>query len=1078
MSSSPVQVFTFCHAPCDNYAEQGGHVEQESDDDEEKEKEPTRYRNHHIGPLTVRSKQRCTPGEQKEAEQISEAHALSPHSAAAAAAFSPSFSPSHYPAIAPAPTPTTVTSACAKPNCKDPSQPTLSSNAVTSEMEEDDDPFNLRRSAPPPRSKTIPPPRNHILTLNALKTRGCTVERNESENTARHRDKQNAQGPIPGALCGFSCTLLQSSSPGQCRSASPSAISPYPSTLLLFGGADPSGIRNELWQLRVEQSQPEWERIEADAGGMDGPRNGLFLHAATEVDGMVVTFGGLTYEDDHDGERSGALCNSMNDQTPYSHSDACNLQPDDEATRSGMVYDEDDVERVELPDEDQGRRPSIAWRMASATGSGIWTLAKLPWKAAKKTGKGLKHVGKAVLHPKRTVQKLYGSSSAITSKAEQYGVEHDEPGCGFITTSDGQRIPVGCKPPSARSQQDDPASTSPTAGYAPLSLSPPTDPTSPRYHCQVSHTSASSSQFAQYPKREVLSNTVYIFDPRRRRWLSDVTIIGNANGNARVPPPRFGHSMVYCARRRCCYVFGGAKKVGYQSATDELWRLDGCSRGAAGSYGSTKLRWTQVHPNGQVPMKRYGHTATMVHDRYMIIFGGMHEEILSRHQIRDPSFPPPSPTRFNDIWLFDTFDESWRRLVTYGMAPSPRAFHSATLIQDASYLAIMGGEGDGGLHGASDLVLLDLRQHVWIRPLCDIPCSMLLDRALFGCVSFPHTSTFVLHAGMRSSNGKLVGISGSPRSNRQAGNQMTVMCNLVEVCGVKDDHTECIVRIFVIGPSRAGKTALIRRFVEDRFVAEENEKILAAALPNAQNGSPSHSQHPSATLDPTLPKPRTVLTLLDGGKLAKIHLYDLPSSLPLSLMLHALHMADAAVLVYDGTSITSIDQLEQLAEQIRTAAAVGPGEATQGRGGAVQEELDSMPVVSSIDAKHEAGTNHCSSHLASFSSSPSTPLSRRLVLSVVSTKSDLCVNAPPASNDLSSLFPSAAVLAHIRRSGRRLSKSLHIRTPWMDTSAVEGGLNIDSVFIGVAKRVMTERKRKGHDHERMSRGIGMGCIIC
>jgi N-acetylneuraminic acid mutarotase len=80
------------------------------------------------------------------------------------------------------------------------------------------------------------------------------------------------------------------------------------------------------------------------------------------------------------------------------------------------------------------------------------------------------------------------------------------------------------------------------------------------------------------------------------------------------------------------WVFGG--KDDENRKLNDLWRLD-----------LNTYTWTEINPNGFVPMERSGHSSD-VFDNYMIIFGGIYE----------------ITKELNDFYLYDFKTNKWATL--------------------------------------------------------------------------------------------------------------------------------------------------------------------------------------------------------------------------------------------------------------------------------------------------------------------------------------------------------------------------------------------------------------------------------
>ena len=162
--------------------------------------------------------------------------------------------------------------------------------------------------------------------------------------------------------------------------------------------------------------------------------------------------------------------------------------------------------------------------------------------------------------------------------------------------------------------------------------------------------------FGGLHRKEVL-NDVWAFSLADRTW--------NALRPGVRPPARFGHTAVTHFSNQQMLVFGGWDG---QQLLGDLWILD------------LSCGWKQLKvPNG--PCGRYRHTATVVLNRYMCIFGGVTE----------------NQVRLNDIFLFDMQRLAWTNVSVLGpKVPPARTFHEAA-VMDGDRMIVFGGRGGSGV---------------------------------------------------------------------------------------------------------------------------------------------------------------------------------------------------------------------------------------------------------------------------------------------------------------------------------------------------------------------------------------------
>ena len=160
------------------------------------------------------------------------------------------------------------------------------------------------------------------------------------------------------------------------------------------------------------------------------------------------------------------------------------------------------------------------------------------------------------------------------------------------------------------------------------------------------------------------------------------TVTSAADGVwAALPPPysRRAPGAVFDSRRNRMIVFGGDDAdLGDRNDT---WALS----------LTNPERWEPLVTSGDPPPARRGHTAIYdsINDR-MIVFGGF-----------------DGANRFSDVWALSlSGTPSWIQLVPSGLAPAPRAGHSAVYDPSGRSMFVFGGYD--GVTGLSDLWRLSL----------------------------------------------------------------------------------------------------------------------------------------------------------------------------------------------------------------------------------------------------------------------------------------------------------------------------------------------------------------------------------
>jgi N-acetylneuraminic acid mutarotase len=107
------------------------------------------------------------------------------------------------------------------------------------------------------------------------------------------------------------------------------------------------------------------------------------------------------------------------------------------------------------------------------------------------------------------------------------------------------------------------------------------------------------------------------------------------------------------------------------------------------------MSWTKVAAKGDIPTGRHSASATTVGDKVYIIGGTKKNE----------TFP--------DVYAIDKASWTWTKLTTTGDKPPASWGHSATVVNDTQ-IWVFGGEAVGGC--TSNLYVLDTKTLVWSRP--------------------------------------------------------------------------------------------------------------------------------------------------------------------------------------------------------------------------------------------------------------------------------------------------------------------------------------------------------------------------
>jgi len=156
------------------------------------------------------------------------------------------------------------------------------------------------------------------------------------------------------------------------------------------------------------------------------------------------------------------------------------------------------------------------------------------------------------------------------------------------------------------------------------------------------------------------SSDFYVFDFEKKKWA---IVVSQGEG----PSPRCGHSAT--VHNGKMWIFGGHDNN--RHPYNDMYAFD-----------FAKSEWEKIEPENKEeewPSPRYHHSATLVNNAYLLVFGGAFDK--SKY--------------LNEVYVFKFDTKKWELLKTTGVIPDPRAGHIA--VEWNNTLLIFGGYGgDGG----------------------------------------------------------------------------------------------------------------------------------------------------------------------------------------------------------------------------------------------------------------------------------------------------------------------------------------------------------------------------------------------
>ncbi|XP_048737500.2 uncharacterized protein LOC125652374 isoform X2 [Ostrea edulis] len=236
----------------------------------------------------------------------------------------------------------------------------------------------------------------------------------------------------------------------------------------------------------------------------------------------------------------------------------------------------------------------------------------------------------------------------------------------------------------------------------------------------------------QGERQQLSKDSVWCLNPVTRKWTCPEVFT-----ESQKPEYRMGHTATYDPKLRCIYVYGGSKnqrwfhdvhmldveewkwtllKVAgkaptraYHSSTlyrNELWifggvyprpdpQPDGCSN-EIHIFSPVSENWYQPIVNGEKPLCRSGHSATMINDQ-LVVFGGW-----------------DAPICYNDLHILDMCFVEWSKPNVLGTPPLPRSWHGSSAL--ANNRILIHGGYDGNL-ALEDTHIFNLGTLSWMKIL-------------------------------------------------------------------------------------------------------------------------------------------------------------------------------------------------------------------------------------------------------------------------------------------------------------------------------------------------------------------------
>ncbi|CAO3588672.1 unnamed protein product [Absidia cylindrospora] len=200
---------------------------------------------------------------------------------------------------------------------------------------------------------------------------------------------------------------------------------------------------------------------------------------------------------------------------------------------------------------------------------------------------------------------------------------------------------------------------------------------------------------------QALPLQIYQYNFDTTTWSSHSNPNNVTNATATLSPlNRYLHTTTPDPKTGRIYIYGGA--VNETFMFDDFWLFD------PSSMAFTSLTAPDV--------RRYGHTATLTSTGKLVILGGANVSMDYSQGVLAP---------MTQLQVFDTSTNQWivvnTTVATNNVLPSPRAHHTATLVNGTTIL-MFGGDNNGrgrDFIAVSSVYVLDTTIWQWTKPVID-----------------------------------------------------------------------------------------------------------------------------------------------------------------------------------------------------------------------------------------------------------------------------------------------------------------------------------------------------------------------
>uniref|UniRef100_A0A8C6UGC7 Kelch repeat-containing protein n=1 Tax=Neogobius melanostomus TaxID=47308 RepID=A0A8C6UGC7_9GOBI len=176
------------------------------------------------------------------------------------------------------------------------------------------------------------------------------------------------------------------------------------------------------------------------------------------------------------------------------------------------------------------------------------------------------------------------------------------------------------------------------------------------------------------------SSRIFVFGgSKNNKWFNDMHILdthswrwSTVQAQGKVPPLAYHSCSLF---RGELFVLGGVFPRPHPEP-------DGCSD-ALYIFDPQLSIWYQPIVTGEKPPPRSGHSACLMQERKIYVFGGW-----------------DTPVCYNDMYMLDLGLMEFSAVKTCGQAPSPRSWHGSVVLSDTKFLIHGGYNGNNALTDA------------------------------------------------------------------------------------------------------------------------------------------------------------------------------------------------------------------------------------------------------------------------------------------------------------------------------------------------------------------------------------------